>query len=290
MDCSKSYHCLDGLNGWNSQIGGCTVLRMRWTYTAVWVQDGGTDRSDVIPICDLPFPGRVMSPWGLCFRPLGRSKSLRPRGFLLCPHRLHGDAGLRLMLGSSPALLQRLSGDVELRPGFVSPAEEAALMRELEPRLQRQRYQRDHWDQAIHGYREIEKSQWMEQNKAILQRLRDIAFPPGVPQLSMVHVLDLDKTGFIDPHVDSVKFCGDTIAGLCLLSDSVMRLLSEDGMQDRVDLLLQRRSAYILRGAARYQFSHQILREEESFFGGLKVPRDRRISVICRNLPRIRSD
>uniref|UniRef100_UPI00398F2E91 alpha-ketoglutarate-dependent dioxygenase alkB homolog 7, mitochondrial n=1 Tax=Pristiophorus japonicus TaxID=55135 RepID=UPI00398F2E91 len=197
----------------------------------------------------------------------------------------HGASGPRLMLGSSPALLQRLSRDLEVRPGFVSPEEEAALVRELEPQLRRQRYQREHWDQAIHGYRETEKSRWTAQSETILQRLRDIAFPPGVPQLSMVHVLDLDKTGFINPHVDSVKFCGDTIAGLCLLSGSVMRLLSEDNDTDRVDLLLQRRSVYILRGVARYQFSHQILREEESFFGGQKVPRDRRISIICRNLP-----
>lgn len=226
-----------------------------------------------------------MSPSGLCVRALGRGRALRPRVLLLQPHRPHGAPGPQLMLASSPELVQRLSRDVELRPGFVSPAEEAALLQELEPRLKRQRYQHDHWDQAIHGYREIEKLQWSEQNAAILQRLRDIAFPPGVPQLSMVHVLDLEKTGFINPHVDSVKFCGDTIAGLCLLSGSVMRLLSEDNSGDRVDLLLQRRCAYVLRGAARYQFSHQILKEEESFFGGQKVLRDRRISVICRNMP-----
>ncbi|XP_038644480.1 alpha-ketoglutarate-dependent dioxygenase alkB homolog 7, mitochondrial [Scyliorhinus canicula] len=101
----------------------------------------------------------------------------------------------------------------------------------------------------------------------------------------MVHVLDLDESGFINPHVDSVKFCGDTIAGLCLLSASVMRLLSEDNDADQVDLLLERRSVYILRGIARYRFSHQILRDEESFFGERKVPRGRRVSIICRNLP-----
>ncbi|XP_072104598.1 alpha-ketoglutarate-dependent dioxygenase alkB homolog 7, mitochondrial isoform X2 [Mobula birostris] len=224
---------------------------------------------------------------GLSARVLGRCKALTPRQPLRYPRRPHGAPGLQLMLASSPALLRRLSRDIELRPDFLSPAEEAALLRELElePRLKRQRYQRDHWDQAIHGYREIEKSQWTEQNTAVLQRLRDVAFLPGVPQLSMVHVLDLEKTGFINPHVDSVKFCGDTIAGMCLLSSSVMRLVSEDSSEDWVDLLLQRRSAYVLRGAARYQFSHQILRDEESFFGSRKVPRDRRISIICRNLP-----
>ncbi|XP_067828914.1 alpha-ketoglutarate-dependent dioxygenase alkB homolog 7, mitochondrial-like isoform X2 [Heptranchias perlo] len=221
----------------------------------------------------------ILGPAGLCVRALRRKKPLLPRGLMCSSRRPHGASGRRLMVGSSPAVLELVSRDVELRPEFVSPAEEAALLRELEPQLRRQRYQREHWDQAIHAYRETEKSRWTEQNERIVQRLRDIAFPPGVPQLSMVHVLDLDKSGFIRPHVDSVKFCGDTIAGLCLLSGSVMRLLSEDNEADRVDLLLQQR------GAARYRFSHQILREEESFLGGQKVPRERRISIICRNLP-----
>ncbi|XP_062891923.1 alpha-ketoglutarate-dependent dioxygenase alkB homolog 7, mitochondrial isoform X3 [Mobula hypostoma] len=183
------------------------------------------DGGDLSPVRSRP----IAPSMGLSARVLGRCKALTPRQPLRYPRRPHGAPGLQLMLASSPALLRRLSRDIELRPDFLSPAEEAALLRELErePRLKRQRYQRDHWDQ----------------------------------------------------------FCGDTIAGMCLLSSSVMRLVSEDSSEDWVDLLLQRRSAYVLRGAARYQFSHQILRDEESFFGSQKVPRDRRISIICRNLP-----
>lgn len=40
----------------------------------------------------------------------------------------------------------RLLGQAEVRPDFVSPAEEAALARELEPQLRRRHYQFDHWD------------------------------------------------------------------------------------------------------------------------------------------------
>uniref|UniRef100_A0A8D0HKR8 Alpha-ketoglutarate-dependent dioxygenase alkB homolog 7, mitochondrial n=1 Tax=Sphenodon punctatus TaxID=8508 RepID=A0A8D0HKR8_SPHPU len=172
-----------------------------------------------------------------------------------------------------------------LWPGFLSAREEAGLARELEPLLRRQRYQPQHWDRAIHGYRETEKSQWSQESLAILQRVWDTAFPPGVPQLSLVHVLDLEKSGYIKPHVDSVKFCGCTIAGLSLLSASVMRLVSEKTPEDWVELLLEPRSLYILRGPARYEFTHEILRDEESFFDGRKVPRERRVSVVCRNLP-----
>ena len=39
------------------------------------------------------------------------------------------------------------------------------------------------------------------------------------------------------------------------------------------------------RHTARYQFSHEVLSEELSKFKGEVVPRDRRVSVICRNEP-----
>lgn len=41
-----------------------------------------------------------------------------------------------------------------------------------------------------------------------------------------------------------------------------------------------------MKGSARYDYKHEILRNEESFFRGQKVEKDRRISVICRNEPR----
>ncbi len=45
----------------------------------------------------------------------------------------------------------------------------------------------------------------------------------------------------------SFQFCGSTIAGLSLLSDSIMRLVREDATNEWLDLLLPRRSLYILR-------------------------------------------
>lgn len=59
--------------------------------------------------------------------------------------------------------------------------------------------------QAIHGFRETEKSRWSEASRAILQRVQAAAFGPGQTLLSSVHVLDLEPRGYIKPHVDSVK-------------------------------------------------------------------------------------
>ncbi|XP_054859627.1 alpha-ketoglutarate-dependent dioxygenase alkB homolog 7, mitochondrial [Eublepharis macularius] len=194
------------------------------------------------------------------------------------------------MLASSWALWRRLrAGGAAVLPGFLAEGEEALLAAEVEPHLRRRPYQEQHWDGAIHKYRETEKLHWSTESQEILRRVREAAFPPQVLQLAQVHVLDLDKTGYIKPHIDSVKFCGCTIAGLSLLSSSVMRLVSERNPQDWLDLLLERRSLYILRGPARYEFTHEILKDEESFFEGKKIPRERRISIICRNMPLISS-
>ncbi|XP_043913016.1 alpha-ketoglutarate-dependent dioxygenase alkB homolog 7, mitochondrial [Protopterus annectens] len=202
------------------------------------------------------------------------------------PHRFEGNCSrYGWMVCSNTAVWDQIANDVEVKENFISKEEEEELLKDVQPALNKLKYECDHWDDAIHGYRETEKSRWTEGSKIILQRVRDVAFPPGIPQLSLVHVLDLDKKGFIKPHVDSVKFCGSTISGLCLLSSSVMRLVSENNKADWADLLLQQRSLYILRGRARYEFTHAILKDEDSFFKGEKVPRDRRISVICRNLP-----
>ncbi|KAL6102761.1 alkbh7 [Pungitius sinensis] len=190
-----------------------------------------------------------------------------------------------LVVGSSRELVRRLGSQAEVRTGFITEEEEGALLRELEPGLKKKRYEFDHWDDAIHGYRETERVRWGSACEEVVSRVRCTAFPEGSQLLGPVHILDLDKTGYIKPHIDSVKFCGSTIAGLSLLSDSIMRLVKEDSTDEWMDLLLPRRSLYILRDQARYDFTHQILKDEESVFNGRKVPRLRRISVICRNLP-----
>ncbi|XP_059203674.1 alpha-ketoglutarate-dependent dioxygenase alkB homolog 7, mitochondrial [Centropristis striata] len=190
-----------------------------------------------------------------------------------------------LISGSSRELVQIVGSQVEVRTAFITEEEEGAFLRELEPGLRKKRYEFDHWDDAIHGYRETERVTWGASCEEVLKRVRSVAFPEGSPLLGPVHILDLDKAGYIKPHIDSVKFCGSTIAGLSLLSDSIMRLVKEDATSEWLDLLLPRRSLYILRDQARFNFTHEILKDQDSVFNGQRVPRLRRISVICRNLP-----
>lgn len=59
--------------------------------------------------------------------------------------------------------------------------------------------------QAIHGFRETERVSWGKACEEIIRRVRSAAFAEGSPLLGPIHVLDLDKDGFIKPHIDSVK-------------------------------------------------------------------------------------
>ncbi|OWF42119.1 alpha-ketoglutarate-dependent dioxygenase alkB homolog 7, mitochondrial-like [Mizuhopecten yessoensis] len=166
---------------------------------------------------------------------------------------------------------------------FISPEEEEQLFNEIEPYMKRLRYEYDHWDGAIHGYRETERRKWTKSNDAVLKRVGDLAFPSGVQPLAHVHILDLNKDGHIKPHIDAVRFCGSTIAGLCLLSPCVMRLVHDKDKQRWADVLLERRSLYIMKDTARYNYTHEVLSNEKSVFNGRPVPKERRISVIMRN-------
>ncbi|XP_008555356.1 alpha-ketoglutarate-dependent dioxygenase alkB homolog 7, mitochondrial [Microplitis demolitor] len=169
---------------------------------------------------------------------------------------------------------------------FISPEEEDSLFQEVEPYMKRLRYEYSHWDDAIHGYRETERAKWNQENTKIIDRVRAMAFPPGMPELGLVHVLDLAAEGKIKPHVDSVRFCGDVIAGISLLSDCVMRLTQVGNEKEcRHDFLIPRRSLYIMSGAARHKYNHEVLGPEESIFNNEKVIKTRRISIICRCAP-----
>ncbi|XP_071964977.1 alpha-ketoglutarate-dependent dioxygenase alkB homolog 7, mitochondrial-like [Antedon mediterranea] len=174
--------------------------------------------------------------------------------------------------------------DFKLYNEFISEIESETLMKEVQKYFKGLRYEVDHWDDAIHGYRETEKSNWNEDNSRIIQKVRETAFTKSASsQLNLVHVLDLAEDGYIKPHVDSVKFCGNVIAGISLLSPSVMRLVHVEQKNIWANVLLRPLSLYVLQNRVRYEFTHEILSNETSSYLGNKVQKSRRISVICRN-------
>ena len=102
--------------------------------------------------------------------------------------------------------------------------------------------------QAIVGFRETERKNWNPINSETIKRLREAAFDPkGSRHLPYVHVLDLAEDGHIKPHIDSSRFCGDTVAVLSLLSDCVLKLVHEKHGDRKVYCLVPRRSLYVMK-------------------------------------------
>lgn len=98
---------------------------------------------------------------------------------------------------------QQFLAGMTVLPDFITEEEEQSLLQEIEPYLKRMRYEFDHWDDAIHGYRETERKHWYPANRAIFDRVKEVAFRGET--LPYIHVLDLAKQGVIKPHVDSVR-------------------------------------------------------------------------------------
>ncbi|VIO93589.1 spermatogenesis associated 11, putative [Brugia malayi] len=172
-------------------------------------------------------------------------------------------------------------------PNFITKDEEISLLDEINPHMKRIRYEKSHWDDAIHLYREREQLKWRKENEAILDRIRKHSFEKEDKQHLFVHILDLHEDGVIKPHIDSVRYCGDVITGLSLLSDAVMRLRHKDRKDELiVDLFLQQRCLYRMAEFSRYEFYHEVLGKAESYFMEKPIPRSRRISIVCRDLPR----
>ncbi|CAH8593443.1 unnamed protein product [Schistosoma curassoni] len=227
-----------------------------------------------------------------------------------------------------PSLVEIVSNELIVKQDFVTEKEESSLISELDSVLCKRKYQTKHWDYAIKNFRELERKSWHSTtNQLVISRLKasttvsngltasatameaDVA---NIDQLvlPLIHVLDLAENGEIMAHVDSVKFCGESIAVLSLLSDSILRLavapqsevvgvpqdqydylnsLNLPPIGSWIDIFIPRRSVYIMRGALRYLLTHAILSNEqvdkirnEQSIDLYNLHRGRRVSVICR--------
>mmetsp|Transcript_495 Transcript_495/g.1417 ORF Transcript_495/g.1417 Transcript_495/m.1417 type:complete len:227 (+) Transcript_495:114-794(+) len=174
---------------------------------------------------------------------------------------------------------------VELHAGVITPAEEDALAAEADRYLRARRYEAGHFDGVIRHYRELQRPlrSWSSASRSLFERVASLAALPSGAELLPVHVLDLEAHGEISRHVDHVEYSGESIVGLSLLSHAVM-LLQHEAETAAFELLLPRRSLYVLRGEARYRWAHS-LPLQPSFEGQSLPPKSRRISVILRDRP-----
>ena len=239
-------------------------------------------------------------------------------------------------------------------PNFITHEEGQSFIKEASKRMKRRRFEGGHWDSVISLYREVELSTPADFGISAdidstntecplffqaIQRVRHHISTSGragsnsneddatnlVNSIKWLpcHAIDLHADGKLDAHVDSVKFSGEIVAGISLLSDSIMRLRPsskeweeedgddessqlanksginncDDSTKEHVDLFLPHLSLYVLSGMSRYSYTHELLLPGSQFEFSesngesasendnrcINVPRGRRLSIIFRD-------
>lgn len=115
----------------------------------------------------------------------------------------------------------------------------------------------------------------------LAQRLYDDGTFPAVPDQAIVNEY-LPGQG-ISAHIDCIPCFADTIASLSLGSPAVMQFANPQ-TGEKKDILLKERSLIILSGEARYEWTHAIPARKADIMNGLKISRDRRVSLTFRNI------
>jgi len=176
---------------------------------------------------------------------------------------------------------EKFLNDITIIPNFLSPEEEKVLLDQSSALLSGRRFQKQHWDNVITGYREVERheSLWNPSCHLLFSRVKSLL--PNNSFLDYVHVLELNKEGEIFPHVDNTEAFGSIICTVCLESDCVMTF-EHTSQNNLIHVYLPRYSLYIIDGHARYSYKHSILNGDYEF-EGKKIIKEKRISVIFRS-------
>lgn len=165
-------------------------------------------------------------------------------------------------------------------PGFVSEAEERELLFRLDAVPWSTEMKRRVFSfgssYGPDGQR-VARAPLPEWVQAIADRLHERGLFTPVPDRALANEY-LPGQG-ISPHVDYKSDFGDTVASLSLGSDVAMDF-ARGGKSETV--WLERRSVVVMKGVARYEWTHGIARRKSDRVGEFVVPRSRRVSLTFR--------
>jgi len=201
-----------------------------------------------------------------------------------------GEALIRDISSRMHRYVQKLRRLVRLTLALCGTADQVLLRSFL-----RRRYEQGHWDAVITDYKEVElgdESTLSTLSQQTLDKcreeLRNRHLKPSA-QFLPCHAIAL--RGQLKAHVDSIRFSGSMVAGISLLSSSIMRLVpaNNNGNKHWIDLCLPPLSLYVLTGMSRYDYTHELLEGTATFQHAntasvIHVQRDQRLSIIFRDM------
>ncbi len=85
-------------------------------------------------------------------------------------------------------------------------------------------------------------------------------------------------------HIDCISCFGSTIVTISLCSGCIMDFTAPEPSTSRKWLYLQPKSVLRLSNEARYQWKHGIAKRKTDRLNGIKIPRERRVSITFRSI------
>lgn len=197
------------------------------------------------------------------------------------------DAGKQAQM-DCPYILPTLPAGIVYSPDIVTAEEEDAIRLRLDAdlwsntlkrRVQHFGYVYDYKARSVTADAYLGRlPEWLER---LAQRLVSQGYFTELPDQVIANEY-MPGQG-ISAHVDCVPCFNDTIVSISLLSQCEMVFRDRSG-STAVALMLQRRSAVLLKGPGRYDWTHEIPARKSDLVGGARMMRDRRISLTFRKV------
>ena len=92
-----------------------------------------------------------------------------------------------------------------IKHDYVNEEIETLMMNDLNTRFKRIPYEKDHWDDAIINFREIQNNKFRKHATMVVAQIKNDAFSEDDKVIQNAHVLDLHEDGYIKPHIDSIR-------------------------------------------------------------------------------------
>lgn len=179
---------------------------------------------------------------------------------------------------------------LEVIPDYITAAEEAALIatidqqvwqHDLKRLVQHYGWKYDYTARRVDASMRLgELPEWLTRYGAAMQR--EGVFPQAPDQ---VIINEYQPGQGIAAHVDCVPCFTDVIASISLGSFCMMEF-THGKTGEKVPILLEPRSLLVMRDAARYHWKHGIAPRKSDVYGGVRLPRARRLSLTFRKVVR----
>lgn len=170
---------------------------------------------------------------------------------------------------------------VEEHDKLLAAVDAAPWLADLKRRVQHYGYKYDYKARAIdHTMHLGALPQWVQ---PLAQRLAEEKLMPKVPDQLIVNEYQPGQ-GIAD-HVDCEPCFGDTIISITLHAGCIMNFKSKKRRSEKYAVYLEPRSLVVLKGAARYDWTHGINpNKSDTIPAQGRVPRKRRVSLTFRKV------